>query len=502
MTAVAKVRVSRSYPAPLWARRWDGAQTHRLNSSHWQTALGQSLNADLLTYLETLRNRCAYESDTNPTIDGMISTHQNDVVGFDGPTVQVQSDSAAYNDWLEAQWNDWYRSPMPNPTISGTQWLKLCVRGLWKNGEYVAQKITKKAATGPVSMRVKPIHPRRLNTPSGLAGDPNVVMGIRLDEDGTPTQYYIEQPERFGVNELSLGKADPIPPDDIIHEFLLREEDQIRGVPWMAPSLQTAADLKDYDLDVGDAARQAANSGVYWYTDHPESTYLEQSAQLEMERGTQSTGPPGWKPAMMNATQPSTQYPDYRCERQSDLGRPVGMPLMTVRLDASKHNYSSARFDGQGYYRMLRAIQYWLSGTPKSTGMLSGLVDDVDRESSLYYRSKRLAIPERPARVTYEWTWPVPPHVDPAKEGLGERIGLENGTIPFADACTARGTDEDRVIAKHLRTNEKLTAAGLPPLPPIGAYPKAPVDFSSIYGVEEEEESDGNQVNEKEEANA
>lgn len=472
-------------------RRWEAAETNRLNAAHWQTALGQSLNADLLKSLDTLRTRCEEEGTGNPTVDGMIFTHQNDIVGRDGPTLQVQSDSDAYNTWLEEQWVDWFKSPLPNPRISGAQWLRLSIRTLWQSGEYLAQKITKRGAGTPVAMRIKPIHPSRLQTPTDGASNPRIFMGVELTENDAPLRYWISQPNSHGQFQHVVSTPSPVPTEDILHQFILREEDQVRGVPWMASSLQAGADMRDYDGDVLDASRQAANTGVYWWTQDHRAELLSVNEQTEMERGTQSTGPPGWKPEMMTPQQPALAYTEYRGERHRDLGRPVGMPLMMVRLDASGHNYSSARFDDQGYGRSNAAIQYWISGTPKSTGMLSELVDDVDREATLFFSASGTPAPVRPPRVTYEWTWPVRPHVDPAKEGLGERIGIENGTLPFADACATRGTDEDSVIAKATRTNQKLEAAGMPPLPPIGAYPKKPMDFSAVFLDEEDQVGTG-----------
>lgn len=489
-------RIGQSWPAGRRGeRRWEGAETNRLNSAHWQTALGQSLNSDLATFLTTLRARCEHEGSANSLVDGMIFTHQNDIVGIDGPTLQVQSESPDYNDWLENEWQNWFKSPMVNPRFSGAQWLRLCIRGQWQSGEYLAQKISKRNVDTPCTMRIKPIHPSRLVSPADQAMNPRIVMGIELTEDGEPTRYHIQEPNpRMGLS-LSIGQTVPLSPDDVIHEFILREEDQYRGCPLMAPSLGAAGDLRDYDGDVLEASRQAANTGVYWYTEHPDATFLPVTEQLELERGTQATGPPGWKPQMLAPQQPTTVYGDYRRERHGDLGRPAGMPLMTIRLDASKHNYSSARFDGQGYHRAVSWFQYSMSGTPKSRGMLSELVDDVSREASVYYASRRTPAPARPARVMYEWTWPVPPHVDPAKEGLGERIALENGTLPFADACAARGTDEDAVIRKKARTDQKLEAAGMPALPPIGAYPSKPMDFSEVFGLQSEEAgSDGGET--------
>lgn len=463
--------VKRSYPVTPgrgWgARRWEASKTHRLNQAHWLDALEGSINTDLASELATLRTRCIYEADNNPLIDGMIFTHEVDIVGPDGPELQVQSDSDVYNEWLEDQWREWFKAPTPNKRISGAALLRLWVRSLvWTCGELLAQKVTKRSASGPVAMRVKPISPRRLNTPTEKASDPNVVMGVHLDADGDPQRYYIDEVTSFAGIE-STTKSIPVSPDDIIHLFMIREEDQARGVPRLAPSLPAAADLRDYDAEVLEAAHQAANQGVVWYADDDRAEYREVDTSIEMERGTQGTGPPGWKPMVVNPAYPPTQYPDFRSERQMEIGRPAAMPLMVIRLDAGRHNYSSARFDGQNYSRAGEVIQNTISGTPKTTGPLNELVDDVDREASLSERAAGLRPPERPDKVEYLWTWSRPPHVDPQKENEADRTELEMGTADYSDLLAKRGRTVDGTIAKRKRTLEKLKAAELPPVPTV-----------------------------------
>jgi len=461
-----RAKVKRSYPAsPLSVRRWEVAKTHRLNQAHWVWAQEQSINADLQDWLSTLRTRCTYERDNNPLIDGVVFTHYVDIVGKDGPELQVQSDSATYNDWLERHWRQWFRAPTPNPRISGAALLRLWVQSLWRAGEFLAQKVTVNADT-PVGMRLMPIDPRRLGTPADITANHDVVMGIRFSKDGTPTQYYVQKAEAFGGLDLSMN-YEPIPPDDIVHFFLIREEDQARGVPWLGSSLQTTADLRDYDAEVLETARQAANQGVYWYTDHPNAPYLDVNDQETLERGMQATGPPGWRPAMLTPQQPTTQYPDYHSERLREIGRPVAMPLMIIKLDAGQHNYSSARFDGRNYDRACEVIQCAISGTPKATGPLNELVDDVAREAGLYERSQRRAPPERPEEVIYEWTWSRPPQVDRDKESAADRADMEMGIAAPQDIAAARGTTLDSLIAKQQRANERLERAQLPPIPMI-----------------------------------
>jgi lambda family phage portal protein len=461
-----RAKVKRSYPADaLSARRWEAAKTHRLNQAHWQNAREQSVNVDLQDYLATLRTRCTYERDNNPLVDGIVFTHYVDIVGRDGPELQVQSDSSTYNEWLEAHWRKWFKAPTPNPKVSGAALLRLWVQSLWRAGEFLAQKVTAKADS-LVQMRLRPIHPRRLATPMAMAGRDDIVMGIQFSREGEPQRYFIQEEQAFGTLAYSTETAS-IPPDDIVHFFLLREEDQARGFPWLGSSLPSTADLRDYDAETLESARQAANLGVYWHTVDPNAPYLDVNEQETLERGTQSTGPPGWQPKMLTPQQPTTQYSEFHDERLREVGRPVAMPLMVIKLDAGQHNYSSARFDGRNYDRACEVIQCAISGTAKATGPLSELVDDVDREAGLYERAQRMNPPERPEEVTYEWTWSRPPQVDREKESAADRADMEMMIASPQDIAAARGTTLDTLIAKLQRANEKLEAAGLPPIPMI-----------------------------------
>ena len=94
-------------------------------------------------------------------------------------------------------------------------------------------------------------------------------MGIQFDELDRPTRYWIADsrlPVRAGLSTYA-----PVPADLMIHEFIMEEEDQARGVPWLDTATQPSADLRDFDASVLRAARyQAALHGVL-YTDHPDA---------------------------------------------------------------------------------------------------------------------------------------------------------------------------------------------------------------------------------------
>lgn len=444
---------------PAWGfRRWEIGDTDRLNQGHWTYAADESLNSWLSTQLPTIRGRATYETKNNGILKGMIATHAEDIVGQDGPMLQVLSDDDRYNEALEELWRQWFYCPTHLPNISGASMLKLWVRALWKQGSFLAQIITDERADGPVKLRVRPMHTRRLGTPAQLAGNPLVFHGVEYDTIGRPARYWIQQQQGIGTGYVNVNAYDPVPADLVIHEYIRDEEDQGLGDPWVSPSLQAVADLRDYDDTVQDAARQLAdNTPVLKATGTDVQTWTNPET-FTRERRVVPMLPPGWEAQWPVATQPAAQYPDYRGERMREFGRPVGMPLMLIRLDSSKHNYSSARFDSQVYDRAAEGIQCWLSGSEHSYGTLNRLLDEIAKEG-------RFSVPDlrvRPPRVAYEWTWPKRPHVDPTKEASAEQISLSTGTTTELDALASRGTTLERHIAKKVRIAQAYAAAGLP----------------------------------------
>jgi len=478
-SAPAPAVVKQAPPAPptepYRLRRWESAQTNRLNEAHWQGAhqsYMSTINADLWLDLPMLRARCTYEAHNNPFVEGVIDTHCTDLIGPDGPTLQVQSDSDDYNRALEQVWRDWFRRPDINGVLSGAEIMRLWIRMLWTAGEYLTQIVTDRTATGPVQMRLLDLHPTRLMSPPAMGADPLVVLGIRRTREGKPQQYFIAEPSPFGAYTLSFTKWDPIPPDFIIHQFKVLEPGQARGVPWLASSLPTVADLRDYDAQVLDAARAAADQATYLTATGADVPFYPANECAKVERRTIRTMPPGWDVKQMTPSQPAQNYVQYRGERLRELGRPVNMPLMTIRLGSEDHNYSSARFDNKVYQRGLNVTQGWISGNT-----LGRLVMEVAREAEL-----ARAIPRRPKKFSQDdlaWTWPAPATVDLEKELAGYLTGLEIGAMDLSEVAAKLGTDIDTLIARRKRTMQALIDAGLPPAPfwePGSKVPSAPAN--------------------------
>jgi len=447
-------------------RRFESAKTTRLNSAQWKDAADQPINQDIALDASTIRGRTQKLYHTDGFVQGVVNTHAADIVGEQGPTPQVESDSEEWNRWAEDVWLEWWNPAWPTldtrpdaaGLLCGPDLLTLWMKGLWKNGEILLQLISKQDRPGLVKLRINTVHPRRLKTPLAGMANGSIFAGIELDANGRPLRYHFEKYVPGEIAAMSL-QTEVVNASDVIHFFRPDEEGQSRGIPWLSPSLQPTADLRDYDDQVMDAARQAADWAVALFTKHPDAEYIEVNESTEIERRTMSTLPPGWEPMGLTPPQPSTNYVDFRTERQREIGRPVGMPGLKIRCDASKHNYSSARFDDQGYAAQNAALEGALE-----RGVLNTLFFLVVREAELQSKSADVPVPQRPKKVRLAWSWAPRPHVDPEKEMSALLIELaETKTLSFGEACKRLNRDPEAVLRDIEKWNARFKTAGIVP---------------------------------------
>lgn len=132
--------------------------------------------------------------------------------------------------------------------------LRMVARHIEKDGAAYVQfgDVKQRDARLPITLRVKVIHPRRVETPPEFAGDPLVRGGIRFDEDGDEIGYYVrtahpgdnkkfeykhEYVEAYADNGLAR----------MVHIFEQREADQSEGYPQLQVSLRRCKNAEEYE---------------------------------------------------------------------------------------------------------------------------------------------------------------------------------------------------------------------------------------------------------------
>lgn len=439
---------------PFTLRRWEAAQTTRLNKHLWQNSntSGESINNDLAVHLSTLRARCAHERANNAMVDGVIGTHKIDVIGKQGPTLQVQSNSKRFNEITEQAVQEFMEMPDPIGEVDGVEMMRLWIDSLWETGEFLnVEQTFKEKRNLPFTLGIRTLAPRRLETPPSFAGDPDVAFGRRLNAEGATTQYYIEKTKRHGPRGINRTEYDPFPPEMVQLRYVRSEPDQLRGFPWLAPALPVVADLRDYDDAVMQAAKNAAKFGILLSTDHPDLDAYEVNECVEFESGTMRTLPPGYSAQLMDPNQPAVQYVEYRHERLRELGRIANMPLMMVLLSSADSNFSSAHYDGQIYMRGIEWLQSWISRRT-----LNCLIKKIIRELEL------AGVYGVPRKYVLNWTWPKPPYVNPKQMHDSLHARLLDGSATLSDVLASYSLDLETTIERRKQEDEQLHEAGLP----------------------------------------
>lgn len=444
-------------------RRWEAAETDRLNEAHWEP-VSFDLNQALQSDLPTLRQRSRHEAINNSVIDGAIDTQCTNVVGANGPTLQITTDNNGFNELVEALFKHWAAECEYQDGLSIVDLIEGWI-GQWAfDGELLVQEIVGKRTA---DYKLHDIGGDSID--HSKWGD-RIVSGIEVDENERVVAYHVHDPvDQSGKKRL--------PKEFALHCYRRRFAMQRRGIPALASSLPDIADTRDYDDQVMDAARQAADYAIYMYTDHPDAPFKEPSKDVQaIRRRVRQYCSPGWKPAQLQSHQPAATYESFRKQKHTDIGAAWEMPWMILRRDASNHNMSSARFDGARYTKAIERFQARIERRVLNL-VVRRLVRIAQYEgllppTPLSKIAKKLQYQFPNCVLPISWTWPKPPPVDQLKDAMAQRIRIENGTLSVSQAITEDGGIPEDVMAARKRYNEDAIASGLPPV--LGALPTLP----------------------------
>jgi len=438
--------------------RFAAAQTNRLNRAHWERAHGQSINNDLAMYLATLQARCQFEYASNPQFEGVCNTLGDDVTGRDGPLLQIDSDSDKFSRVVEAAWWEVFGNPDPTQRFGGVEIMRTWVISLLLAGSYVNINSTVRRAATPITFGWRSVHPRRLVTPPQFSGDPNVAFGCRSNDDGAPLEYYIDNSRNIGPFAQLGMQFKPYPAAAVQHCYIPVEGEQLTGYPLMTSTLETAADIRDYDKLVMEAAKNAAGHAVGLQATHPELVTDPQPIATDtypMSSGEVNVAPPGWAWQSLQATQPAAQYVEFRRERAAELGRPLHMPLLVVLLSAADANFSSAQYEGAVYLEGVRKLQGFIERRSLNKFLMQGVIAEIALRG----------MARIPREFEAVWTHNVPPHANIEKYVRAIETMVKLGLIAPSQASAMLGYDWDFVVSARKKCQDDLEQADLPPTP-------------------------------------
>lgn len=466
----ATIDAQKSALSTLVRARYDAAQTNDLNRNHWSRADNLSADAGLQPQVrQTLRNRARYELRNNSYAAGIASTWSNDLVGT-GPRLQldlgpdvsadaVRSVETAFIDWADR--------------IDLARKLRIAKTSKISDGEVFGLK-TNNARLRGVQLDLKLVEADQVISPIGYLTE-NDVDGVRFDEDGNPTDYWIARTHPGSLLPGFTLEGNWIESDYVCHWFHATRPGQHRGVPEIAPALELFALLRRYTLAVVTAAETAASFAAILKTTMPaDGSGAASLATLEtmpIVRGMAIAAPDGWEPVQMKAEHPTSSHDAFVRRMLNEIARSLDMPYIVAAMDSSTANYSSMRGDYLVYRKRIAVERSDMERVFLDPLLMSWLDEAVT--AGILPRG----LPPF-ASWNWTWTWDGFEHVDPLKEADADAAMVNANMASLAEVCSKRGRDW-RVVLRQ-RAIEKAMERDLG----VDAQPTAMAAEADEDGIE------------------
>jgi lambda family phage portal protein len=414
--------------------RYDAASDPVDLADHW--ALSDPLDADLsnsLSVRKKLRERSRLERANNAYATGIIQTHANMVVGV-GPTLRMQTGSAAFNTMVEAKWLSWCRA---------TGFLrKLRVMHVAKtgDGEAFARLKSNPRVDDPVKLDLHLIECDQVSSPWLPYGTKNRVDGVWFDEFGNPTHYDVlryHPGAAWSYSATLLDDAEKVPAEFMLHWFRADRPGQHRGVPEITSSLTSFAEGRRWRESVIAAAETAANlSAVLKMPEHQERgpDVAQPFSTMPIEKRMFIATPAGADIFQFKAEQPNAEYATLHRALLSECGRPLGMSYVIAALDSNGTSFSGGKLDQLNYQ-----VVVVVDREDCEQMVLDRVFAQWFREAVVIYG---WAVDGRPS-PKHGWAWPGMPQIDNQKTANARKIALSCGATSLGRIYSEDGLDFD-----------------------------------------------------------
>lgn len=441
--------------------------------------------------LENLRNHIRQNEYNNGHFAGPIQRWANHVIGRGlrfqsrvepdkkslrlGNIGRISPEIAeAFNFLAERRFKTWNKQADKRliQTWYEMQWLACAAK--FRDGEVliIGRKSKKKNRLIPYCQEIIEID--RLQTPRDFIQDDAVRNGIRFDDEGAPSHYYIlkQHPgDSLSIN-YPLDEYETIPvwnPNGtrkIIHLFRITRPEQTRGLSRFAAALKGFQNAFRYSEAEMYAALEDACMTGFVKTNAPQTF---QDNYTDVTKTPQNTGddnsqkihefaPNKWHYLanyedvyIRDPSRPNDKFDEIIKSFHRDPANALDMPIEVLLQDWKDINYSNARtILLQFYVPVILEQAYFMDHYCEATyeNVLADLVAKGHVRAPGFISRKE-------DYLNCEWITPEREWVDPEKEAAGkEKELLMKITNPY-ELCGSRGKDYDQTLEGYARALKK-----------------------------------------------
>lgn len=439
---------------------YTGARMDRPAMREWLTR-SQSADAAINPALPVLRDRSRDLVRNAPLAAGAVGTVTENVTG-QGLTLQAKPDrkllgmeadqAREWSSTVESEFSLFAESVDCDLTrrqnFFGLQ--RLTFRSVLESGDCLAILPMRDRPTTPYSLTIQLIEADRLANPPGVMdGIPNkdgkiISGGVELDADGAPQAYWVLDRHPGGPNGAS-AKASRIPARSdaldrrlVLHPFEQNRIGQVRGVPWLAPVIETIKQLDRYtEAEVMAAVLTSmvtvfvkTQTGEGWSPTAPVAQSSNKTdSEVRLGAGTLVDLAPGEDIASFSPNRPNQAFEPFLLAVLRQIGVALGLPF-EVLVKHFTASYSAARAALLEAWKFYRNRRLFLAAQ-----FCQPVYESWMEEAILLGRIDAPGFFDDPAiRRAYllaEWVGDAMPQIDPVKEveAAEKRVNLEVSTL-------------------------------------------------------------------------
>lgn len=458
LSTVAAARSEASARSGVHAQ-YDNARTTNENARQWASVDYLSAkSANSAGVRRTLRMRSRYEVSNNPFLFGICNNNADDLIGANGPTLQVVTSDEAYNRDVESAWREW------SDEVGLTEKLRSAKLAKGVDGEGFLVMKTVPDLENDVKLYPLDVEADQVTTPAPTNLTQLWVDGLTLHPlTGKPVSYHVlkAHPGDFFFQSLNPLAVEEVPARNVIHWFGKFRPGQVRGVPVFTSSLDLFTELRAFRRAVLGAAEIAADFAAVLEQDRvigatnvdDDDKEYTPFKRTPISRKMMTMLPAGTKLAQLDAKHPSTTYEMFQSVCLGEACRPLSYPLNLALGTSQKFNFSSAKLDHTNYRGSLTTERGQCE-----TVALNPLFGQWYREAYLCGRIRRYPGGGLPPRA---WHWPGYEPLDPVADATADHERLSHGTNTYRAFWASRGQDWREMMAQQAEERKEIARLGL-----------------------------------------
>lgn len=512
-------RLRARYQTALASAYLGGSKSRRA-TKNWRTSNGDA-DTDILPDLPELRSRSRDLVRNAPLATGAINTKVTNIIGgglklhcrIDREFLGLTDDEA--DEWernAQREFKLWAKSQDCSADRLGNFYeiQDLVYRSTLENGDIFCLLPLIPRKKRPYKLAIRLIESDRVSNPSHKSDTQKIAGGIERDETGTPTHIHVlkghpgnprsKQTEwsRTPIFGSRSGRR------NVLHIFKRLRVGQVRGVPDLAPVIESLKQISTYTEAEISAAVVSGMFTVFVKTedglnpldDDGTSTIDESGNEIKLGNGAIVDLAKGEDVSFANPSRPNTNFDPFVMAilRQVGVALEIPLELLIMHFTAS---YSASRAALEQAWKFFKARRGWLA---------EKLCDPVYEEwLTEAIETGRIAAPGfldgdpaiRAAYLGCTWIGPAKGHIQPLQEIQAEVEAVKLGSKTL-DLVTAETTGEDWEHTHRQRVKEirRRKADG------IGVVEKRqpdPPDSQDDADEPEEDDEGADQVDKNEE---